>query len=349
MRSLVSKAVLAAALSGLISCTSSQIRGPAASHNQDAQRLHALRAAAEAGVLFVVNDSVFQDRPLRQVGTCKKVEESAWAEHLFAVLEKFDQNPRLFSKIHTINIHRGNAPKASIEKDTLGASHLNLEYTKHRTTEKVSPMTELGCDSNVAEFIGRDLDIISYEWPTVESAVAVVSGAEDRANIEAYNFDRRFLAYLADQSVLLKVESSHLVDKNINGENILSVALAKYGSEVAAGNLSQIEFWIKEIGVNSSQSSPIEFFGLKKEQGTNYGIRIDSSGKYARKINALSDPTYLFVSYKNDPIGFGFPSLGELNSCLENLSREYRKPSFKNSFDMDQDSYLYPGYLCKAK
>lgn len=332
-----------------VACSSSQVRGPAAAHNRDAQRLHSLRTAAENGILFVIADSVFQDRPSRQVASCKKIEDPVWADNLFAVLEKFDQSPGLYSKFYTIQIRRGNAAKSFIEKDSAGASHLVIEYSKRRVSEKITPMTEISCPNNIADYVNKDMDITTFEYPSADSVVAAVSAAENRAPLERYNFDRRFLTYLADQSVLLKVEPTHLIDKNENEEFFLTGLLNKFGAEISQGNLRDIEFWIKEIGVNSKQAAPIEFFGLKKDNGLNYGIRVDSSGKYARKINGFSDPTYLYIGYKTEVSGFNFATLSELNSCLANLTKSYRAADFPRSYDMDTDSYLYPGYMCRGK
>lgn len=320
----------------------------AASDMVNQKHIRYLRQAADAGVLFLISDNALQDRPSRQVGSCKSLADPVWDDNLYSILEKLDQNPKLYGKFHVLRLRRGNTSQAKIEKDSDGLVYLNVDYSKRRSLEKVTAMTDLPCSATTAEYVGRELENTNFEWPSAETVASVLSGAEDKASVVKMNFDRRILLYLADRMAILKTQQDHYFEKISNGTDMIPTVLNKLSAEVAAGSLNEVEFWMKEINVNSLASTSIVFLGLRKDMLGDYGVRVDSAGKYARKINGLSDVTYLFLSYKAEGNDYALTSLADLNRCLGNFTQMYRSSGFTKSFDLDRESYLFPGYSCKT-
>lgn len=346
---LVSIVALVISSTLLISCSSSPTREVASTPELNPERVRYLKQAAEAGVLFMVSDAAFRDLPTKQVGACKKSEEAPWADQLLNLLEALDQNAKLYSKIHLIEIRRGDNSNASIEKDGDGLARLVISYSKRTSFEKINSLTELPCDAPSASMNNKNLEITRFEWPSKELIIGTLANADDRTNIDKFNFDRKFLVFLAERLTLLRVSQDQVYEKTMTGEFALTYLLNKLGAEVSGGQYSHIDFWMKEIGIRSKQASNVEFFSFVKDFKLSYGVRVDSAGKFARRINNYSDPTYLYLSFKSESGSYVMPSLQDLNTCLEGLTNLYRSPDFASTLDTDKDSYLYPGYHCTTK
>jgi hypothetical protein len=252
--------------------------------------------------------------------------------------------------MHIIEVRRGDAAAASFEKDDDGMTRLVISYAKRTNYEKLTSWSEVPCNNPVSVDMNKDLEVTSFDWPSKEYVVGTLMGAEDRPSLARFNYDHKFLTYLADRLTILKVTQDQIYEKTPTGESALPVLLNKMAADLnASASFPQVDFWIKDIGMHSKQASSIEFFAFSKDFLMSYGVRVDSAGKYARKINNYSDPSYLYLSFKEESGTYIAPSLKDLNTCLEGLTSLYRTQDFVNTLDTDKDSYLYPGYRCGVK
>ncbi len=337
-------------LTGLVSCTTTSPREVATTSSPNAEHLRYLQHAAEAGILFIIADGALRDVPSKQIGSCRKSEDALWAENLYGLLEGLDRNQRLYSKIHVIEIRRGNAPTAVVEKDPSGLTRFVVSYVRHTKFEKISSLTELPCANPSGEMVNGNLETTTFDWPLKEYAISTLAEARDKPNLEKFQFDKKLLLFLADHLTLLRVTPEQLTEKNAAGEYTLGLLLNRVGTELAAHpKMEHVEFWLTEIGIRSKQAMGLEFFSFVAKEALSYGIKVDSTGKFARKINNYSEPTYLYLTYKTENNSLTGPGLQDLNTCLASLSALYRTPNFVNTFETDKESYLYPGYHCGAE
>ncbi len=341
-------------LTVFISCTTKQSR-EVANSGPNAERVRYLRQAADNGVLFLVSDSVLRDVPTQQVGTCRKSEDPIWANKIFSILEGFDQYPVLYGKIHVIEVSRGDSAKVSVDRDSDGMARLVVQYSKRNTFEKITPMTSVDCARSNVDYMNGNLEVTTFDWPTKEKAVSALANAPDKPSLERFNFNKKFLLYLADRMAILKVTQKQIYDVSTAGESAIFSVLNKLDDEISGNpNFAQIDYWIKEISVQSKQANNLVFFGLNKDPLLPFGVKVDSSGKINRKINNHSDPSYLYLSFKESEGKFEITRLQDLNSCLVNLSKVY-KSRYSGSRDvaatleLDEDSFLYPGYSCSQQ
>jgi hypothetical protein len=66
-------------------------------------------------------------------------------------------------------------------------------------------------------------------------------------------------------------------------------------------------------------------------------------------MNGYADPTFPYVTYKIENSAYQFSSISQLDSCLSSLMSTYRSPvAAMSSYDMDPDSFMFPGHHCQA-
>jgi hypothetical protein len=232
-------------------------------------------------------------------------------------------------------------------------TRLEVQYAKRKTFQKITPMTDVECARSSAEYLNKNLEVINFDWPTKEQVMATLTAAPEKKNIERFNVNKKFLLYLADRNSFLKVTQKQFYSVSPVGEFALQSILNKLDAEISANpEFAQIDYWLKEISAQSKQSNSVSFFGLKEDKSLPYGVRVDSAGKISRKINKHSDPSYLYISYRERNGAYEISRLQDLDLCLSNLSKIYKNRYSQNrevassSLDLDEDSFLYPGYAC---
>lgn len=341
-------------LSFVVSCNTKQIR-EVASAEPNADRIRYLRNAAENGVLFLIGDSVLHDVPYQQVGTCRKSADPIWSARLLSVLEALDQNPRLYNKMHIIEVKRGDSPKIEMDRGGDGLTRMVVKYSKRKSFEKITPMTDVDCARSDIRYLNKDLEVSSFDWPNTDQIVKELTAAPEKPAVERFNFNKKFLIYLADRLSIFKVTQKQIFDQNPSGEYAIYSILNRLDAEISdSPKLTQIDFWLKEISVQSKQANNLVFFGLNDDRALSYGVKVDSAGKLNRRINHQSDPSYPFISFKETNGKYESVSLKDLNTCLGELSTAYKarysgNREVANSFELDTDSFLYPGYSCAKK
>lgn len=352
----LSRAATAAALASaaLVSCTTISNRLPAASSAPPYNPTHVklLKNAAEHGVLFQISDAVVRDVPVRQIGEkCRKAGESQWSEKLFGVLQTMNSEAGLYDKVHIVEFKRGDQPGVEINKDLDGTSYLSVLYAKVESREPVRQMGDIPCAEQSMDLVGKDVTVIRYDWPAYESVASALRNLPARPDVERFQFDRRFLTYLADQMTVFRLTPELAFEKTPDGSPLIAQALKKYADELAANPpLPHMAYWMREISAKSKLGASVKFFGLKKDAGLARGIQVDSAGTFARKLSGASDPTYMYVSYRTENGSVSLSTLSDLNSCLGKLSDIYRSPlALMTSYDMEPESFLYPGHHCQTE
>lgn len=314
----------------------------------DAKRVQLLKVAAEHGVFFLIPETVIRDLPVRSAGDkCRKTEEGQWIENVYSTLAVLKQNPALADKIHMIEFKRGDRAQAEVSRDLDGVATLILYYSRIETRDKIRFISDIPCSGDL-EQIGKDLSVTKFEWPTRGAISMLLHAQPERASVERMNIDKRFPIWLAEHMTLFRITPELTFEKTPQGESLLPVALTTLANELPA-NQDQLEYWLSEISKRSKIGGSVKFFGLKKDLLGSTGLQVDTAGKFVRKMNGYSDPTYPYVSYKVDNGAYVFAGLAELRNCLGELSDTYRSPlSLLTAFDSDPESFMAPGYHCQA-
>ncbi|WP_413289782.1 hypothetical protein [Bdellovibrio sp. HCB337] len=337
----------------VLGCVSSSVRVPASfKPKYNSKIVNSLTTAAINGVLFQINDSVFRDVPGKTVDRCKKNEAPTWSQNFMGLLEVLDKNPQYYNKFHIVDFKRGDHAAAEISKDIDGLSYLNITYAKRETREKLNSALGFPCADGVNDAIGKDLVTTYIDWPNTEAISGVLKQAPDRAKIERFQFNTEFLIFLAERQAILKINPEVAFERTFQGEYFLGSWLEKMAKETQAkdGSYDFVNYWLKEISSRSKQASPIQFFGLHSESALSYGVQVDTVGKFARKLNGFQEPTYLFMSYRQKGGEYVYGSLKDLNNCLKELTGMYRSTlTMSSSLDIDENSFLAPGYSCKIE
>lgn len=334
-------------------CVSSAIRLPASfKPNYNNQIVNSLKSAAMNGVLFQVSDSVFRDLPVRQVDRCRKAEAPNWGEQVTALFAILDKNPHYYNKFHIVDFKRGDHAKAEISRDIDGLSYLNITYAKRETREKVEPTTILPCAERTTEYLGKEVVVTSIDWPGSADLNSLLKHAPTKREIERFKFKTEFLVYLAERQAMLKINPEVAFERNYQGQYFLTLWLEKMSQELQEKDLDlgHLNYWLKEISTRSKQAANIQFFGLYPQSTVSYGVQVDTVGKFSRNLYGYQEPTYLFMSYRQETGDYVFNSLKELNQCLQNLTGLYRNPlSLGTAMESDGNSFLAPGYSCKVE
>lgn len=334
-------------------CVNTPIRLPASfKPRYDGNIVTALHSAAINGILFQFNDSVFRDVAFQQVDRCRKTETPEWSKTFLQLLDTLNKNPQYYMKFHMVEFKRGDHAKAEIVKDIDGLSTLTISYAKKEVRDHVTASTVMPCGDSVSDNLGKEIVTATVEWPTQADLVSVLDSAAAKSKIARFDFNTDFLAYLADRQTILKINPEVAFERTFEGNYFLKGWLQEMAEELKdpKTNLDFLNYWLKEISLKSSQAHQIEFFGLHPENPVSYGIEIDSAGKFARKINNLQDPTYVFMSYGQTNGDYVYDGLQDLNDCLRQLTGIYTNPlEMGGSLESDPDGFLAPGYSCQPK
>jgi hypothetical protein len=335
----------------MIGCVSTTLRLPASfKPKYNSKVVISLKSAALNGVLFQVSDSVFRDVPGKQIEHCRKSEAPNWSTEFISFLDLMDHNPQYYNKFYIVDFKRGDKAKAEITKDIDGLSYLNITYAKRESREKITMSTNLPCADSNSDYIDKDLVSTFIDWPSADEINTVLKEAPNKPKIERFQFNTDFLVFLAERQTILKINPEVAFERSYHGDYLLSTWLEKMSQEIKdpGADLDFINYWLKEISSRSNQAKVIQFFGLHPESAASYGVQVDTAGKLTRKLNSYQEPTYLFMSYQEKDGEYIYPTLKDLNVCLQNLLGTYRNPmSMGMTYESDEDSFLAPGYSRK--
>lgn len=336
------------------SCVTQELRMPSSINEvyKNSEMRQSLLLAAQNKVLFYIPDETLNDAEQTEVDIkCKSSENPFWAAKLSTYLSQFRQHPELFSKFHIFEFKKGDSPQVMIKKDLDQVSVLTVTYVKSESRGKVGLQTQLPCNGNLAEYVGKDITMTQFDFPTAEQFAATLEKASDRSSPPRLNFKTDFLTFLAERGALFKFNHELSFEKLSNGNFVMASILNQYADEInqlTAKNQkkSYINLWLKKINENSRQAELIQFFSIENDKELKTGIKL-TGDKELTGNKKIQNATYLFSSFNIDSNDLKTTSLLGLNQCLETFTSQmglgfFRKPAAEN----EKDNYLYPGFTC---
>lgn len=306
-------------------CVSQDIRIPSSLSevyaNTDIQE--GLKLAASQNVLFMISPDTLTEFQKTEVDSkCYIHENPFWPEKLSVYLNMMRRRPELLSKFHVLEIKKGDSALAQIQKDLDGGSVLSIQYVMTESRGRVTFKSQLPCDGNLAELLGKDLVKTDFDFPSMEQVEKTLDLATERAETPRFKFRNSFITYLAERGAILKFNHEQSFEKNNQGQYILAEVMNKLSDDLqATKNLGYVDLWFRKINQNSKQAELIQMFSLINDKDINAGLKTDSHPNLARKNAANYDLTYLFVTYKSEGDEVVTPSLAGLNTCLKNQAK----------------------------
>lgn len=338
----------------LVSCITPELRTPATIHEvySNSEMRQSLLMMAQNKILFHIPEDTLNESEKSEVDMkCKKIESPFWAEKLSVYLNVFKFHPELLYKFHILEIKKGDEPSLSLKSDRDGVSVLTIRYGKFESRGKLGLGSKLPCDGNLAEYIGREIIMTQFDFPTIENLKVTLENAPDRTEAERFNFKNDFLIFLAERGALLKFNHDLSFEKLPTGQYVMATVLNKYADDIKKldqkkQKKSYINLWLKKINENSKQAQLIQFFGLEGDKQLRKGIKVSGDDENI-KIKKGLNTTYLYNTYFNDDAEFKMMGLDDLDDCLAQLTEQmgmsfFRKPASEN----EKENYLSPGFHC---
>lgn len=341
-------------------CVSQDLRLPATAgevyKNTDLQQ--SLMMAAQNNILFVISNDALTDLEKTEVDIkCRSFESPFWSEKLSVYLNYIRQHPEWFSRFHVLEIKKGDQAQVQMQKDLDGATVLSIQYVMTEVRGKVSYKTKIPCEGRLAESIGKDIIKTNFEFPATEAFAKILTDSPDRARVDRFQFANDFLMYLAERGTIFKFGHEQSFERNSKGQHIMALALNKMATEVNSKNMGYLNLWLKKINQNSRQAELIQMFGLVNDNEIKAGVKVDTSGEFARKTMGQPDLTYLYMTFKLEGDDVKVTSIDGFNRCLQAQAKDlgsdllggFRNPAGKSTGDDEvRDSYLAPGFNCDS-
>lgn len=318
--------------------------------NYPPERVRSLRAAAENGVLFQISDNVVRDVPSRTINDrCRTTQDAEWADQAFDTIEILEKKTKALHKVHIIEFRRSDRAGAEILRDLDGAVTLQLQYAKIESREIIQTLGDIPCAQSDMDLIGREVSVIRFEWPDPLQIQAATASLPDRPEVDRLTFDRRFLVWLADRVTIFRLTPEVAFEKTPTGQPLLPTVFSSLSQEIGTQpNRKSLDFWFKEISNRSRSGAGLKFFGIFKDLTLAQGLQVESVGQFTRKMNGYADPTFPYLSYKVENSAYQFGTITGLDACLSGLMSTYRSPvAAMSSFEMDPDSFMFPGHHCQ--
>jgi hypothetical protein len=339
-------------------CISSELRLPASVSEvySNAEMKQSLILAAQNKILFNLPPETLIEAEKTEIDNrCRHFEQPFWAEKLSVYLNIFRSRPDLLSKIHIIEIKKGDAAIATIQKDMDDVAVLKIQYVKTESTGKVIRSTNLPCQGTLAEFIGREITKTQFEFPTVANVRQLLETVPERKDSTRFAFSPDFLTYLAERGALFKFSHELSFEKLPNGQYVMAQMLNQYGQEVKSigrnpKDKSHLNLWLKKINQNSKQAELIQFFAVENDDQLRTGIKIQGEKEINKAYYDVPDITYLFTSYHVETEDLSLTSLNTLDQCLQKMTSEMGSQFFRTpASNAEKNSYLNPGYACSER
>jgi hypothetical protein len=268
---------------------------------------------------------------------------------MLAFLSAMDRQPELYDKFNMVEFKRADHPGVELNRDIDGLTTLSINYGKIESFEKITASTKMPCSEAASEYADKDLVITRIEWPTTADIVATLDKAPARKQVERFQFNTEFLVFLAQRQASLRLNPEVAFERSYNGDYFLTTWLEQMAKEIKSPQSEQdyVNYWLKEISSHSSQARSIQFFGIGPDSAASVGVKVDTAGKLQRKLNNYQEPSYLFMSYKQQNGNYISGTLKDLNHCLQSLTGIYRNPlSMGTALEREPASFLAPGHSC---
>lgn len=302
-----------------------------------------LEYAAVNKILLLISDQDLKDFSYSQVESCRSQGNIEWPQYFFDSLNYMKNDEGLANKVHIIQIVKSDRASATVVKQNNGVSILLISYLKTESRSNLQSLSQINCSKLNSELIGKPLLSVGMIWPNQIDIQSALQKSDNRAEIKEWNFSTKWSSFLSRNMTILRASDEMVADPSF-----VQYFMNEYSQDLT--ELKQpvhISFWLKQINTRSNMALLVQTFKINKTINSNYGIKVDSLGKIARKINGSYDPTFLYLNLKFENSGITRPKLQDLEQCLGQLSDRYQdRRSFHYEFEDDRDAYLYPGYNC---
>ncbi len=333
----------------LSSCVSTQIRLPASARqvnkNENLQQL--LLLSAQNNILFHIPDATTREVEKTEINQqCRQIEEPLWAEKLSIYLNEFRKRPEFLTRIHIIEMKRGDKSEVQVQKDLDGAVTLSIQFVKIESRGKVAFQTKIPCSSSVSEYLNREIIKTDYEFPSVDAFNMTLQNLTERPVVPRFQFSNLFLSYLAERGVIFKFGHEMSFEKTTKGIYVMADVLNKLGEDTKQPFHQYINYWFKQISEQSTQAQLIQMFAVVPDKDYKSGVKVESEGDHARRVLGESDLTYIFTSYNVENETIKYVGLRQLDTCLQNFTSEMSGIRLRKPAATEPGSYLQPGYSC---
>lgn len=340
------------------SCVTNELRMPSSSLEvyKNSEMRQALTLAASNKILFHLPKETLIDAEKKEVDLrCRQFEEPIWAEKLSMYLNAFRSQPELLTKFHVLELKKGDSAQVTLQQDMDKSTVLTITYVKVESQGKIGMSTRLPCSASLAEYIGRDITITTFEFPKVSELEAKLYHATDRVDSARFNFKNDFLIFLAQRGSVFKFDHELSFERLPDGQYVMAQLLNNYAEEVKDfdekhRNKSHLNFWMKKIYENSNQASLMQFFGVEYSKDLKSGVKVESEKENIRRISSANsgvmDVTYVFSSYNTEGDTLNFTPLNQVNTCLEQMTSKMTLSLFRTPSSAERASYLNPGFSC---
>jgi hypothetical protein len=336
----------------LNACVATQVRLPSSVRqvykNENIQQL--LNLAAQNSVLFNIPDATTRDVEKSEIDQkCRSVEEPMWAEKLSVYLNEFRKRPEFLTRLHILEIKRGDNSQVQVQKDLDGAVTISIQYTKIESHGKVSMQTKLPCTSSIAEYINRELVKTDFDFPPLESFNETLKSLPERPEVARLKFSNQFLSYLADRGVIFKFNHEMSFEKTTQGQYVMSEVLNHLGEQTQKPFYQHLNYWFKQISEQSTQAQLIQMFAAISDKELKSGVRVESEGDHARRVLGETDLTYVFTSYSVENEQLKLVGLPQVDKCLQTFTNDMSGVKLRKPAATEKESYLRPGYSCTSE
>lgn len=313
--------------------------------------IQGLLLAAQNNVLISIPDSTTKEFEKSEVDPkCRKISEPFWSEKLNAYLKELKKRPELFSKIHVLEIKRGDSSGVVIQKDLDGAIVASIQYVKLENRGKINFQTKIPCDGAIAEYFGREIVQTQFDFPDMQKFLVALKNLPEKKNIDRFKFSNLFLTYLAERGTIFKFTHEMSFEKTSSGKYVMAELLNKLGGESKSDPFYQhMNYWFKQINEQSNQAKLVQMFAAIQDKELRAGVKVDAKPETAPKIFGESDLTYLYITYVLENDDVNYVKLQELEECLEHFTDDMSGIKLRKPAANDRESYLRPGYSCIIK
>lgn len=326
----------------LISCQSSPLRAPNyVRADFDSEKVELLKWAAKNRILFQMPESVFADVKASTLSSsCKKVEEPAWSEVVYKSLRTLKQNPALHDKIHVVEIKQALEPSVSTSQDLDGLTYLILAYAKAETKTIIHNMDQVPCSERIASYIDQERIDVKFKYPKEKEIIAAVKNLTKRESPDRWKFKTQFLTHLADNQTIFNLNPELTFERSAEGTSFLASFLNEQSEFIITQKLNTFDYWLSELSLRSHTAAYLKIFSLTKSKELTYGMGFQENSF------GLSYP---YLTYKVQDGRYSYPSLTQLDKCLNDLSSRYKRSmaSINSDLSTNSESFLSPGYTCR--
>lgn len=334
--------ILLVAIATLFGCQSKTgSRAPSNTQYEfDSSKVQLLKWAAQNRIMFQIPETSFQDVASVQVQeSCKKLKEPAWTETIFSTLEILKKNSSLQNKIHVIEVKKADAPKVEISKDLDGLTYAVLSYSMGEKKSTIIDVAQVPCENRTTLYLGEELTEKTFATPTTAAITKTIKELPVRTNPDRWNFNTDFLKHLATKMTILKFSPELGFERSADGQFFLVQFLNEQAQAIAKNQFTAFDYWLTEIAQRSHSGSYLKIMALIQDKQLNYGMGSNQEN------HGLAYP---FLSYKSQDGKYTYTSMGQLNSCLEELSMKYKRglASIRSDYSTQADSFLSPGHIC---